>query len=114
MVFFLQILANYAGLIYLACAIGIALYLREIFAARLDPETIAVLAGTRAAAMPGLARRFVIFVLTLLAGSDVSVVDVRHADPVTDQPATTPTAVYADDGNPAPTLQPSPTRTPRH
>ena len=36
MAFFVQLLANYAGLIYLGCVIGVVLYLREIVAARQD------------------------------------------------------------------------------
>src|SRR5512136_1369240 len=34
MAFFVQLLANYAGLIYIACIVGAAFYVREIFAAR--------------------------------------------------------------------------------
>ena len=36
MAFFVQLLANYAGLIYIGCVIGAAIYIRDILAARND------------------------------------------------------------------------------
>ena len=114
MVFFLQILANYAGLIYLACAVGMVLYLREIVAARLDRKQSLYSLEREAANARASRGVLMIFVLTLLAGATYLLSTYVAPTLVTDQPATTPTPPFTlTTETPAPTLQPSPTRTPR-
>jgi hypothetical protein len=114
MVFFLQILANYAGLIYLACVVGMVLYLREIFAARLDRKQ-SLYALEREAANARASRGvLMIFVLGLLAGATYLLSTYVAPTLKIEQTATTPTPPFTlTTVTPAPTLQPSPTRTPR-
>lgn len=114
MVFFLRILANYAGLIYLACVVGMVLYLREIFAARRD-RTQSLYSLEREAANARASRGvLMIFVLSLLAGATYMLSTYVAPTLAVEQPATTPTPPFTlTTETPSPTLQPSPTRTPR-
>ncbi len=114
MVFFLQILANYAGLIYLACVIGMALYLREIFAARLDRKQSLYSLEREAANARASRGVLMIVVLIVLVGATYVLSTYIAPTLVIDQPATTPTPPFTlTTETPTPTLQPSPTRTPR-
>lgn len=114
MAFFLQILANYAGLIYLACAVGVVLYIREILAARQDWQQ-SLYSLEREAANSRVSRGVVmILVMGLLAGATYVLSTYIAPTLETNQPATTPTPAFSlATETPAPTLQPSPTRTPR-
>jgi hypothetical protein len=110
----LQILANYAGLIYLGCAVGVVLYLREIFAARQDRRQ-SLYALEREAANSRAARGvMMILVLGLLAGTTYMLSTYVAPTLETNQAVATPTPPFSlASETPAPTLQPSPTRTPR-
>lgn len=114
MVFFLQILANYAGLIYLACVIGAVLYLREIVVARQDRKQ-ALYSLEREAAHSRASRGvLMIFVLGVVAGVTYLLSTQVAPTLATAQPETTPTPPFTlTTETPTPTLQPSPTRTPR-
>ncbi len=114
MVFFLRILANYAGLIYLACLVGIVLYFREIIVARQDRKQ-SLYALEREAANSRASRGvLMIFLLTLLTGA-IYLLSVYIAPTLAvDEPVTTPTPPFTlTTETPTPTFQPSPTRTPR-
>jgi hypothetical protein len=114
MVFFLQILANYAGLIYLACVVGMVLYLREIFAARLDRKQSLYSLEREAANARASRGVLMIFVIALLAGATYLLSTYVAPSLTIEQAATTPTPPFTlTTETPAPTLQPSPTRTPR-
>jgi hypothetical protein len=114
MVFFLQILANYAGLIYLACVVGMVLYLREIFAARLDRKQSLYSLEREAANARASRGVLMIFVLGLVAGATFVMSTYVTPTLATAQPETTPTPPFTlTTETPTPTLQPSPTRTPR-
>ena len=114
MVFFLQKLANFAGLVYLACAVGMVLYLREIFAARLDRKQSLYSLEREAANARASRGVLMIFVIGLLAGATYVLSTYVAPTLAVEQAATTPTPPFTlTTDTPAPTLQPSPTRTPR-
>ena len=110
----LQILANYAGLIYLACVVGVALYIRTIFVARQDRRKSLYALEREAATARATRGILMILVLGLLAGATYTLSAYIVPTLATDQPAATPTPAFSlATETPAPTLQPSPTRTPR-
>lgn len=114
MAFFLQILANYAGLIYLGCGVGAVLYLREIFAARQDRQQSLYSLEREAANSRATRGAVMILVVGLLAGATYVLSTYIAPTLETNQPTTTPTPAFLlATETPAPTLQPSPTRTPR-
>jgi hypothetical protein len=110
----LQILANYAGLIYLACAVGVVLYSRDILAARQDRQKSLYSLEREAANSRATRGVMMILVLGLLAGATYGLSTYVAPTLETHQPAATPTPAFSlATETPAPTLQPSPTRTPR-
>ncbi len=109
-----QLLANYAGLIYIACIIGAAFYVREIVAARQELQQSLYSLEKEAAnsrflrgiAMLGLIGLIavVVYVLQTVVAPQVA------AETIVD----TPTAAFElPTYTPTPTYQPTPTRTPR-
>ncbi len=109
-----QLLANYAGLIYIACIIGAAFYVREIIAARQELQQSLYSLEREAAnsrflrsiAMLGLIGLIavVVYVLqTVVAPQVAAEVVVETPTAAFQLPTNTPTATY----------QPTPTRTPR-
>lgn len=109
-----RLLADYAGLIYVACAVGAVLYIRDIVTARQHLRQ-ALYSLEREAANSRLVRGvLMIFVFAAIAfGTYVIASYVRPNLPV-ETPSSTPTAPFIlTSATPTPTFQPSPTRTPR-
>lgn len=109
-----QILANYAGLIYLGCVIGAVLYIREIIAARQDLRQ-SLYSLEREAAGGRVVRSAV---MLLVFGFIVIATYILSTVVAPNMPATleeeTPTPSFTLPTNtPTPTYQPTPTRTPR-
>ena len=94
MVFFLQKLANFAGLVYLACAVGMVLYLREIFAARLDRKQSLYSLEREAANARASRGVLMIFVIGLLAGATYVLSTYVAPTLAVEQAATTPTPPF--------------------
>ena len=114
MAFFVQLLANYAGLIYVACVIGAVLYIREIITARQDLRH-ALYSMEREAANSRLVRSvfMICLFLAISLGTYVLVAYVAPNLPA-EAPNSTPTVPFIlTSATPTPTFQPSPTRTPR-
>lgn len=114
MVFFLQLLANYAGLIYVVCIIGAVLYLREIMVAR-QAGRKALYSLEREAAGTRMARGTLMigaFGLVALATYLLSTYVAPTLEAAAEAATPTPQFVLATK-TPTPTYQPSPTRTPR-
>jgi hypothetical protein len=114
MAFFVQLLANYAGLIYIALIIGAVFYVREIIAARQDLQQ-SLYSLEREAANNRLWRSVVVLVLLALIALATFILSTVVAPQVaTDEGRITPTAAFTLPTNtPTPTFQPTPTRTPR-
>lgn len=114
MTFFVQLLVDYAGLIYVVCVVGAVLYLREIFAARQSGRK-ALYSLEREAAGARMARG------TLMIGAFAAVALGTYLLTTYIAPtlqaaaeAATPTPQFVlPTKTPTPTYQPSPTRTPR-
>lgn len=114
MAFFVQLLANYAGLIYVACIVGAVLYIREIITARQDLRH-ALYSLEREAANSRLVRG-VLMIGVFAAISLGTYIIAAYVAPnlPADAPDSTPTAPFIlTSDTPTPTFQPSPTRTPR-
>jgi hypothetical protein len=114
MLVLVQILANYAGLIYIGCVVGAVLYLREILAARQDLHQ-SLYSLERDAATSRIARGAL---MLLLFGLIAIVTYVLQTNVVpgllATQPEETPTPTFTLPTNtPSPTHQATPTRTPR-
>jgi hypothetical protein len=111
---FMQLLANYAGLIYIVLIVGAVFYIREIFAARQDLQQ-SLYSLEREAASSRLWRSIVMLgVLALIAFATFFLSTVVAPQMVTDEARATPTAVFTlPTTTPTPTFQPTPTRTPR-
>ena len=114
MAFFVRLLANYAGLIYLVCVVGVVLYLREIIGARLALRH-ALYSLEREAANSRLVRGvLMIGVFAAIALGTYFIGSYVAPNLPADLPAGTPTAPFIlTSATPTPTFQPSPTRTPR-
>ena len=112
MAFFVQLLANYAGLIYIGCAIGVIFYIREIVAARND-LTNSLYSLEREAASGRIARgMFMIVVFVAIAFATNVLSTVVAPQLAADALAGTPTPAFIPlTDTPAPTIQPSPTPT---
>jgi hypothetical protein len=109
----LQIIVDYAGLIYLGCVVGAVLYFREIFAARQDRRQSLYSLEREAANSRAVRGALMILVLGLLAGATYVLSTYVAPTLETNQPTPTPTLPFLlTTETPAPTLQPSPTRTP--
>src|SRR5512143_3451017 len=114
MAVFVQLLANYAGLIYIALIVGAVFYIREILVARQDLQQ-SLYSLEREAANSRLWRGIVMLgVLGLIAFATFVLSTVVAPQVVTDETRATPTAAFTLPTNtPTPTFQPTPTRTPR-
>ena len=114
MAFFVQLLANYAGLIYIALIIGAAFYVREIIVARQDLQQ-SLYSLEREAANSRLWRSFLMLgLLGLVAAATLILSTVVAPQVTTGVGRATPTAAFTLPTNtPTPTFQPTPTRTPR-
>jgi hypothetical protein len=114
MAFFVQLFANYAGLIYIALIIGAVFYVREIIAARQDLQQ-SLYSLEREAANSRLWRSVLVLgLLSLIAVATFILSTVVAPQVATDQGRITPTAAFTLPTNtPTPTFQPTPTRTPR-
>jgi len=114
MAFFVQLLANYAGLIYIVLIVGAVFYVREILVARQDLQQ-SLYSLEREAASSRLWRGIVMLgVLGLIAFATFVLSTVVAPQIVTDEARATPTAALTLPTNtPTPTFQPTPTRTPR-
>src|SRR5512143_4127580 len=114
MTFFVQLLASYAGLIYIALIVGAVFYVREIISARQDLQQ-SLYSLEREAATSRLWRSIVMLVLLGLIAAATFVLSTVVAPQVTAvEGRVTPTAAFTLPTNtPTPTFQPTPTRTPR-
>ena len=114
MAFFVQLLANYAGLIYIALIVGVVFYVREIFSARQELQQ-SLYSLEREAANSRLWRGIVMLgVLGLIAVAIFVLSTVVAPGLATDAERITPTAPFTlHTTTPTPTFQPTPTRTPR-
>ena len=114
MAFFVQLFANYAGLIYIALIVGAVFYVREIIAARQDLQQ-SLYSLEREAANSRLWRSILMLgVLGLIAAATFVLSTVVAPQVITDEGRVTPTAAFTLPTNtPTPTFQPTPTRTPR-
>ncbi len=114
MAFFVQLLANYAGLIYIALIVGAVFYIREIFVARQDLQQ-SLYSLEREAANSRLWRGILMLgLLGLIALATYVLSTVIAPQVIADEGRVTPTAAFTLPTNtPTPTFQPTPTRTPR-
>ena len=114
MAFFVQLLVNYAGLIYIALGVGAVFYFREILAARQDLQQ-SLYSLEREAATSRLWRSVLMLgLLGLIAGATLVLSTVVAPQVTTNEGRVTPTAAFILPTNtPTPTFQPTPTRTPR-
>jgi hypothetical protein len=114
MAFFVQLLASYAGLIYIALGVGAVFYVREILVARQDLQQ-SLYSLEREAASSRLWRSILMLgVLGLIAFATFVLSTVVAPQLPTDEARATPTAAFTLPTNtPTPTFQPTPTRTPR-
>lgn len=114
MAFFVQLLANYAGLIYIALIVGAVFYFREIIAARQDLQQ-SPYSLEREAANSRLWRSLLMLgLLSLIAAATFVLSTVVAPQVTTDEGRVTPTPAFTLPTNtPTPTFQPTPTRTPR-
>jgi hypothetical protein len=111
---FVQLLANYAGLIYIALIVGAVFYVREILLARQDLQQ-SLYSLEREAANNRLWRSILMLgVLGLIASATFVLATLVEPQLTTDDGRVTPTAALTLRTNtPTPTFQPTPTRTPR-
>lgn len=111
---FVQLLANYAGLIYIVLMVGAVFYIREMIVARQDLQQ-SLYSLEREAASSRLWRSVVMLgVLAMIALATFVLSTVVAPQLVTDEARATPTAAFTLPTNtPTPTFQPTPTRTPR-
>ena len=114
MAFFVQLFANYAGLIYIALIVGAVFYVREIIGARQDLQQ-SLYSLEREAANSRLWRSILMLgLLGLIAVATFVLSTVVAPQVITDEGRVTPTAAFTLPTNtPTPTFQPTPTRTPR-
>jgi hypothetical protein len=114
MAFFVQLLVNYAGLVYIVLIVGAVFYIREILAARQDLQQ-SLYSLEREAAGSRLWRSVVMLgVLALIAFATFVLSTVVAPQLMTGEARVTPTAAFTLPTNtPTPTFQPTPTRTPR-
>ncbi len=114
MAFFVRILADYAALIYIGCLIGVALYIREVLAARQELQQSLYSLEREAASNRTLRSILMIGLFGAIAiATYVLSVVVAPALPAANV-ASTPTPPFTlPTDTPTPTFQPSPTRTPR-
>ncbi len=114
MAFFVQLLANYAGLIYIVLIVGAVFYVREILVARQDLQQ-SLYSLEREAASSRLWRSVVMLgVLVLIALATFVLSTVVAPQVMTNEGQITPTAAFTlPTDTPTPTFQPTPTRTPR-
>jgi hypothetical protein len=114
MTFFVQLLANYAGLIYIALIVGAVFYVREMIAARQDLHQ-SLYSLEREAASSRLWRSVLMLgLLGMIAAATFILSTVVAPQVATDEGRVTPTAAFTlPTTTPTPTFQPTPTRTPR-
>lgn len=114
MAVFVQLLANYAGLIYIVLGVGVVFYIREILAARQDLQQ-SLYSLEREAAGSRLWRSVMMLgVLGLIALTTFVLATVVEPQLQAEVARATPTAAFTLPTNtPTPTFQPTPTRTPR-
>ena len=114
MAFFVQLLVDYSGLIYIVLIIGGAFYLREIFSARQELQQ-SLYSLEREAANSRLWRGIVMLVLLgLIAVAIFGLKTVVAPGLATDAARVTPPPPFIlNTTTPTPTFQPTPTRTPR-
>ncbi len=114
MAFFVQLLANYAGLIYIALIVGGVFYVREIILARQDLQQ-SLYSLEREAATSRMWRSVLMLgVLGLIAAATFVLSTVVAPAAITSEGSVTPTAAFTlPTTTPTPTFQPTPTRTPR-
>jgi hypothetical protein len=109
-----QVLANYAGLIYLGCVIGVVFYIREIVAARQDLHK-SLYSLEREAAGGRVVRGTLLIVLfgAIAIATYVLATVVVPQLPVEGANGTPTPALLVWTYTPTPTLQATPTRTPK-
>jgi hypothetical protein len=109
-----QVLANYAGLIYLGCAIGVVFYLREIIVARQDLHK-SLYSLEREAAGGRVVRGTLLIVLfgAIAIATYVLATVVVPQLPVEGASSTPTPSLIELTNTPTPTLQATPTRTPK-
>jgi hypothetical protein len=114
MTFFIQVIANYAGLIYIACIVGAAFYVREIVAARQELQQ-SLYSLEREAAGSRLWRSVMMLaLLATIVGVTLLLQNVIAPQLASESISNTPTPAFTLPTNtPTPTFQPTPTRTPR-
>jgi len=113
MAFFVELLANYAGLIYIGCAIGAAIYIRDILAARSDLQT-SLYSLEREAANHRVVRGSILVVLFVGAALIAFVLAnvVAPTLPMSSGNSTPTPSLLSPTKTATPTLQPTPTRKP--
>ncbi len=109
-----QLLASYAGLIYIACIIGAAFYVREIVAARQELQQ-SLYSLEREAANSRFLRSLAMLGFIGLLAAVVYILQTIVAPQLALQTVSnTPTPAFQlPTDTPTPTYQPTPTRTPR-
>ncbi len=114
MTFFVQLLANYAGLIYIALIVGAVFYIREIVGAWQDLQQ-SLYSLEREAANSRLWRGILMLgLLGLIAVATFVLATVVAPQVIATDGRVTPTAAFKlPTDTPTPTFQPTPTRTPR-
>jgi hypothetical protein len=112
MAFLIQLLANYAGLIYIGCAIGAAFAVRDILAARSE-ALLTRFSLEREAASSRIVRSSIMVVLFIGLAIVTLILASNVAPNLPRASSSTPTPSFAlPTGTATPTIQPTPTRKP--
>ena len=114
MAFFVQLLANYSGLIYIALIVGAVFYVRDLIVARQELRQSAYTLEREAANNRFWRGVLMLLLLSLIAGATFILSTLVAPQLSLESPDMTPTSVFTLPTNtPTPTFQPTPTRTPR-
>jgi hypothetical protein len=114
MTFFVQLIANYAGLIYIACIIGVAFYVRDIVVARQELQQSLYSLEREAAGSRMWRSVMLLALLATIIGATLVLQNIVAPQLSSESTSGTPTPAFTLPTNtPTPTFQPTPTRTPR-
>lgn len=114
MAFFVQLLANYSGLIYIALIVGAVFYVRDVIIARRELQQSLYTLEREAANNRFWRGVLMLLLLGMIAGAVFILSTVVAPQLATESPELTPTLAFTLPTNtPTPTFQPTPTRTPR-
>jgi hypothetical protein len=114
MAFFVQLLANYSGLIYIALIVGAVFYVRDLILARRELQQSLYTLEREAANNRFWRSVLMLMLLGLIAGAVFILSTVVEPQLTAELPGATPTSAFTLPTNtPTPTFQPTPTRTPR-